>query len=88
MTAGETMSAPGQMWSCTSCGCLLVLRAGAVGDPAWFEHDTRIVARNVLMNCAHFEPEVKAEARYRGLRYAQRTGCHGADAVLILRMVR
>jgi Protein of unknown function (DUF3279). len=26
------------------------------------------VARDVLMNCAHLDPEVKAEARYRKLR--------------------
>ena len=68
VTAGEAMSAPGQVWSCASCGCRLVLHAGAFGDPAWFEHDTQTVARDVLMNCAHLDPEVKAEARRRKLR--------------------
>lgn len=34
MTAGEAMSAPGQVWSCASCGCRLVLHAGAFSDPA------------------------------------------------------
>lgn len=28
VTAGEAMSAPGQIWSCASCGCRLVLYAG------------------------------------------------------------
>lgn len=38
------------------------------GDPAWFKHDTQTVARHVLMNCAHLNPEVKAETRHRKLR--------------------
>lgn len=67
VTAEEAMSAPGQVWSCASCGCHLVLHAGSAGDPAWFEHDTQTVARDVLMNCAHLDPEVKAEARHRKL---------------------
>jgi hypothetical protein len=45
-----------------------VLHAGTFSDPAWFEHDTRAVAWDVLMNCAHLAPEVKAEARQRKLR--------------------
>ncbi|MBH3133348.1 hypothetical protein I5L50_16815 [Serratia marcescens] len=68
VTASEAMRAPGQVWSCASCGCRLVLHAGSVGDPSWFEHDTQTVARHVLMNCAHLDPEVKAEARHRKLR--------------------
>ncbi|EFS9643747.1 hypothetical protein HWI03_004467 [Salmonella enterica] len=68
VTAEEAMSAPGQVWSCASCGCRLVLHAGSAGDPAWFEHDQRSVARQVLMNCAWLDPEVKAEARHRKLR--------------------
>ncbi|EAS9163882.1 hypothetical protein ABN77_17665 [Salmonella enterica subsp. salamae] len=68
VTAGEAMSAPGQVWSCVSCGCRLVLHAGSSGDPAWFEHDQRSVARHVLMSCAHLDPEVKADARHRKLR--------------------
>ncbi|EIZ2109840.1 hypothetical protein MOQ95_004490 [Salmonella enterica] len=66
--AGEAMSSPGQVWSCVSCGCRLVLHAGSADDPAWFEHDTQTVARDVLMNCAHLDPEVKAEARCQKLR--------------------
>ncbi|WP_445336023.1 putative zinc ribbon protein [Citrobacter koseri] len=62
------MSAPGQVWSCASCGCRLVLHADTFCDPAWFEHDTQTVARDVLLNCAHLDPEVKAEARHRKLR--------------------
>ncbi|EBD6545416.1 hypothetical protein C1366_27355, partial [Salmonella enterica] len=27
VTAEEAMSAPGQVWSCASCGCRLVLHA-------------------------------------------------------------
>ncbi|EAB9908888.1 hypothetical protein GSA37_003676 [Salmonella enterica] len=68
VTAEETMSAPGQVWSCASCGYRLVLHASSAGDPAWFEHDTQTVARDVLMNCAWLDPEVKAEARHRKLR--------------------
>ncbi|MDM2995501.1 MULTISPECIES: putative zinc ribbon protein [unclassified Citrobacter] len=68
VTADEAMSAPGQIWSCASCGCRMVLHAGSSGDPAWFEHNQRSVARQVLMNCAHLDPEAKAEARHRKLR--------------------
>lgn len=68
VTASEAMSAPGQIWSCASCGCRLVLHAGTFSDPAWFEHDTQTVARDVLMNCAHLDPQVKAEALHRKLR--------------------
>ncbi|MBH2847128.1 hypothetical protein I6U52_25975 [Serratia marcescens] len=68
VTADEAMGAPGQIWSCASCGCCMVLHAGSSGDPAWFEHDQRSVARQVLMNCVHLDPEAKAEARHRTLR--------------------
>ncbi|MEW5562608.1 putative zinc ribbon protein [Enterobacter asburiae] len=66
-TAGEAMRAPGQIWSCASCGCRLRLHAGMHEDP-WFEHDQQSVGRHVLMACAHLDPEVKAEARHRKLR--------------------
>ena len=39
VTADGAMSAPGQVWSCNSCGCRLVLHGGTRRDPAWFEHD-------------------------------------------------
>ncbi|ECY3795836.1 hypothetical protein AU652_14155 [Salmonella enterica subsp. enterica serovar Minnesota] len=68
VTADEAMGAPGQVWSCVSCGCRLVLHAGSSGDPAWFEHDQRSVALHILMSCAHLDPEVKVEARHRTLR--------------------
>lgn len=67
VTAGEAMSTPGQIWSCASCGCRLVLHASMHEDP-WFEHDQQTVARHVLMACAHLDPEVKAEARHNKLR--------------------
>ena len=67
VTAGEVMSAPEQVWSCASCGCRLILHAGMHEEP-WFEHDQQTVARHVLMDCAHLDPEVKAEARHRKLR--------------------
>ncbi|WP_458259666.1 DUF7828 domain-containing protein [Klebsiella oxytoca] len=41
------MSAPGQVWSCASCGCWLILHAGMHEDP-WFEHDLQSAARHVL----------------------------------------
>ncbi|AXC67001.1 zinc-ribbon domain-containing protein [Salmonella enterica] len=68
VTAGEAMSAPGQVWSCVSCGCPLVLHAGSSAEAPWFEHDQRTVTTNVLMQCAHLDSEVKAEARQRKLR--------------------
>ncbi|ENY4946562.1 putative zinc ribbon protein [Citrobacter farmeri] len=80
VTAGEVMNAPGQVWSCASCGCRLVLHAGTFSDPAWFEHDTQTVARDVLMNCAHLDPEVKAEARHRKLRNMP----NGLDATVMM----
>ncbi|MEX8626418.1 putative zinc ribbon protein [Salmonella enterica] len=85
MTANEAMQSLGRVWICTSCGCRLVLHAGAAGDPAWFEHDTQTVARDVLMNRAYLDPEVKAEARHRKLR----SMINGLDTpVLVLRVVR
>ncbi len=45
-----------------------MLHAGTCGEPAWFEHDQYSVAEAVLMNCAHLDPLVKAEALYRKLR--------------------
>lgn len=30
VTTSEAMSTPGQVWSCASCGCRLVLHAGSV----------------------------------------------------------
>lgn len=68
VTADEAMSAPGQIWSCASCGCRLALHAGSSCDAAWFEHDQRSVAQHVLMSCAHLDPEVNAETRHRKLR--------------------
>lgn len=34
VTADEAMSAPGQVWSCASCGCRMVLHGGSSDDPA------------------------------------------------------
>lgn len=68
VTAGEAMRVPGQIWSCASCGCRLILHAQTYGEPPWFEHDQQTVTRHVLMNCAHLDPEVKAEARHNKLR--------------------
>lgn len=68
VTASEAINVTGQVWSCASCGCRLILHTGSFGDPAWFEHDSQTVARDVLMNCAHLDPEVKAEARHKKLR--------------------
>lgn len=68
VTADEAMSTPGHVWSGASCGCRLVLDAGTFSDPAWFEHDTQAVALDVLMNCTHLDPEVKAEAQHMKLR--------------------
>ncbi|HBM0950714.1 putative zinc ribbon protein [Enterobacter sp. ESY66] len=68
VTAGEAVNSPEQAWSCNSCGCRLVLHADTFSDRAWFEHDTQTEARDVLMNCAHLDPQVKAEARHRKLR--------------------
>lgn len=67
VTVREAMGTPGQIWSCASCGCRLVLHAGMHEDP-WFEHDQQTVAWHVLMACAHLDPEVKAEARHNKLR--------------------
>lgn len=67
VTADDAARAPGGVWTCASCGCLLSLLTGS-GEPPWFEHDQQTVAGHVLMNCAHLDPEVKAEARHRKLR--------------------
>ncbi|RBQ35311.1 hypothetical protein C2125_06420 [Rahnella aquatilis] len=68
VTAEAAMSATDQIWSCASCGCRLVLHGGIPADPAWFEHDQRSVAEHLLMNCAHLDPQVKADIRHNQLR--------------------
>lgn len=68
VTAKDAMQSPGRIWTCTSCGCQLILHAGSSGEAPWFEHDQRTVTTNVLMQCTHLDPEVKAEARCQKLR--------------------
>ena len=67
VTAEDAAKASGGLWTCASCGCLLYLMR-SFGEKPWFEHDQQTVARHVLMNCAHLDPEVKAEARHNKLR--------------------
>jgi hypothetical protein len=93
VTAGEVMRAPGQVWSCTSCGCQLLLHTGSVGDYARFEHDTQTVAWDMLMNCAHLDLEVKAGARHRksyGLEgcMSHRGNCHASVAERIFQLLK
>lgn len=67
VTADDAARAPGSVWACASCGCVLYLLTG-FGENAWYEHDQQTVAEHVLMNCSHLDPEIKAEARRRKLR--------------------
>ncbi|HDC2546542.1 TPA: hypothetical protein O7139_004340 [Salmonella enterica] len=62
------MQSPGRVWTCSSCGCQVLLHMGSSGESPWFEHDQRTVTTNVLMQCTHLDPEVKAEARCQKLR--------------------
>lgn len=61
VTADDAARALGSVWTCASCGCVLYLLTG-FGEKPWFEHDQQTVAEHVLMNCAHLDPKVKAEA--------------------------
>ena len=70
VTAKDAMRSPGSAWTCVSCGCPLVLHAGMPGESPWFEHDQHTVATNVLMKCAHLDPQVKADVRLNQLRKA------------------
>ncbi|EMW1015377.1 hypothetical protein AAEK50_002259 [Serratia marcescens] len=65
VTTSEAANMPGQIWSCVSCGCRLILHTGT--NP-WFEHDQATVAASTLMSCAHIDPVVKVEVRSRELR--------------------
>nr|WP_259275042.1 zinc-ribbon domain-containing protein [Rahnella variigena] len=47
-----------------------MLHAGMPGESPWFEHDQHTVATNVLMKCAHLDPQVKADVRLNQLRKA------------------
>lgn len=67
VTADEAAKTPDGIWTCASCGCVLLLRAG-FGEKPWFEHDQRTVSTNVLMQCTHFDPAVKASANQRKIR--------------------
>ncbi|EKS6643045.1 putative zinc ribbon protein [Enterobacter ludwigii] len=67
VTADDAAKSHGGVWTCASCGCVLCVQT-TYGEKPWFEHDQRTVAENVLMNCAHLDPEVKAEVRHRKLR--------------------
>ncbi|MGK3261167.1 putative zinc ribbon protein [Escherichia coli] len=68
VTAKDAMQSPSRVWTCSSCGCQLILHAGSSGEAPWFEHDQRTVTTNVLMQCTHLDPEVKAEARCQKIR--------------------
>lgn len=68
VTAKDAWRSPDRAWTCASCGCPLMFHAGAPGEGAWFEHDEQTVAMNILMNCAHLDPQVKEGARQRKLR--------------------
>lgn len=68
VVAKHAMRSPSRAWTCVSCGCPLVLHAGLPGESPWFEHDQHTVATNVLMNCAHLDPQVKADVRLNQLR--------------------
>ncbi|WFZ26977.1 zinc-ribbon domain-containing protein [Citrobacter portucalensis] len=37
-------------------------------EKSWFRHDQSTVPVSTLINCVHFDPEIKAEARLRMLR--------------------
>lgn len=67
VTAKEAGSAGGGILSCTTCGCRLLLNVGTLGEEPWFEHDQHTVTMNVLMKCAHLDPQVKEEARQNQL---------------------
>ncbi|EOY2408074.1 DUF7828 domain-containing protein [Yersinia enterocolitica] len=68
VTAKEAASAGGGTLSCTACGCRLLLNVGTLVEEPWSEHGQQTIAQDVLMNCAHLDPKVKAEARHRKLR--------------------
>ncbi|WP_315850621.1 DUF7828 domain-containing protein [Yersinia mollaretii] len=54
--------------SCTACRCRLLLNVGTLGEEPWFERDQHTITMNVLMKCAHLDPQVKEEARHNKLR--------------------
>lgn len=68
LTGARTAQGPYDRYTCHLCGSVLQYHPEYQTERPWFEHNTQTVARNVLMNCAHLDLEVKAETRYRKLR--------------------
>jgi len=66
--AKESACAGGGILSCTACGCRLLLDVGTLGEKPWFEHYQHTLTMNVLMKCAHMDPQIKEEARHNKLR--------------------
>lgn len=87
VTADEAMSAPGQVWSCASCGCRLVLHASSSGVPAWFEHDQRSVAQHVLMKCLSGPGSEGGGSSQKVMQHHQWAGCVGDNTLLVLCLV-
>lgn len=68
ITADEAATGDPGPLACASCGCVLYIQPGNADEKPWFSHVQSKVPASTLMNCAHLDPEVKAEARLRKLR--------------------
>ncbi|MDE9702794.1 putative zinc ribbon protein [Citrobacter portucalensis] len=51
--ARSAVSKPGENWSCSSCGCRLVLHPGDISEHPWFEHDQASANESALLYCQY-----------------------------------
>ncbi|WGL29528.1 putative zinc ribbon protein [Pectobacterium brasiliense] len=68
VSSTEASRLPRGHWTCTSCGCTLILHKGSQHEEAWFEHDQSSINSRKLKKCAHWDPEEKEEERIKKLR--------------------
>ncbi|GKV80665.1 hypothetical protein H0255_03795 [Pectobacterium versatile] len=68
VSSTEASGLPQGHWTCTSCGCTLILHKGSQHERAWFEHDLLNISSKKLMACPYRDPEEKEEERIKKLR--------------------
>lgn len=57
VNAGEAINGDARIWFCPSCRGRLILHTGNQKEPAWFEHDQRLLTAEMRLTCALLNPE-------------------------------
>lgn len=56
VNAGEAINGDARIGFCPSCRGRLILHAGNQNEPAWFEHDKRLLTTEMCLTCALLNP--------------------------------